>query len=137
MNRRWDRPWEEVETEDSEDAAESKALEQVQAMQAWHLRWLQEALRILKPGGMIKAFSGTRTYHRLAAAMQEAGFQDIHIESWNFGSGFPKSLNVFKALQQHFEKEGLPMPEEAKEFDGYGTALKPAWECFLVGMKLE
>jgi len=69
-------------------------------MQEWHLQWLREAHRVLQPGGAIKAFGGTRTFHRLAAAMEAAGFVDIRIEVWTHGSGFPKSLNIGKAIDR-------------------------------------
>lgn len=69
-------------------------------MGAWHLKWLEAAHRILRPGGVLKAFSSTRTYHRLAVAMEIAGFTDIRLEAWGYGSGFPKSLNVSKALDR-------------------------------------
>ena len=69
-------------------------------MEIWHLQWLNEAFRVLRPGGVIKAFSGTRTFHRMAAAMAEAGFTDLRIESWNYGSGFPKSMNIGKAIDR-------------------------------------
>jgi hypothetical protein len=59
-----------------------------------------EVYRVLRPGGVIKAFSGTRTFHRMTQAMAEAGFTDLRIESWNYGSGFPKSLNIGKALDK-------------------------------------
>jgi site-specific DNA-methyltransferase (adenine-specific) len=59
-----------------------------------------EVLRVLKVGGVAKVFGGTRTFHRMAAAMVEAGFQDVQIEAWGYGSGFPKSLNVGKALDK-------------------------------------
>ena len=71
------------------------------AMQCWHVRWLSECYRALAPGGIIKAFSGSRTAHRLAAAMREAGFTDIRLEAWSYGSGFPKSLDVSKAIDKH------------------------------------
>lgn len=93
--------------------------------QDWHMQWLEQAYKVLQPNGIIKAFSGTRTYHRLAAAMEQAGFVDIRLEAWCYGSGFPKSLNIGKALDS----------EEAKLWDGWGTALKPAWEPVLVGRK--
>jgi len=106
------------------------------SQQAWHLDWLTEAFRVLKPGGVIKAFGGTRTYHRLVAAMEQAGFVDIHINAWIFGSGFPKSLNISKALQRKKEA-GADTVDEAliEKFEGYGTALKPAWEVIVVGRK--
>lgn len=66
----------------------------------WHLRWLTEAYRVLRPGGIIKAFSGTRTFHRLALAMEQAGFDLLPMETWNYGSGFPKSHNISLALDK-------------------------------------
>lgn len=72
----------------------SATVRQMQEQQVWHRRWFGEALRVLTPGGTIKAFSGTRTFHRMAAAMAEAGFMNIHLTAWGYGSGFPKSHNV-------------------------------------------
>jgi site-specific DNA-methyltransferase (adenine-specific) len=66
-----------------------------------------EALRVLKPGGHLIAFSGTRTYHRMAVAIEDAGFEIRDQLAWIYGSGFPKSHDAG---------------------DGWGTALKPAWE---------
>ena len=59
--------------------------ERMQKQQHSHRIWLTEAFRVLRPGGVIKAFSGTRTFHRMAYAMREAGFVDLRIESWNYG----------------------------------------------------
>jgi hypothetical protein len=66
----------------------------------WHRAWFEGAYKVLKPGGIIKAFGGTRTFHHLAAAMEDAGFEDIRLEAWGYGSGFPKSLNVGKSLDK-------------------------------------
>jgi len=74
--------------------------ERMQKQQHSHRIWLTEAYRVLRPGGVIKAFSGTRTFHRMAAAMVEAGFIDLRMESWNYGSGFPKSLNIGTAIDK-------------------------------------
>ena len=73
-----------------------------------------EALRVLKPGGHLLAFSGSRTYHRMACAIEDAGFQIRDQIMWVYGSGFPKSLN-------------LP--------GGLGTALKPAHEPICMARK--
>lgn len=67
---------------------------------AFSPRLWDQVYRVLRPGGVIKAFSGTRTFHRMAAAMAEAGFTDLRIESWNYGSGFPKNMNISKALDK-------------------------------------
>ena len=142
--------------------------------QEWHREWFVEALRVLRPGGVIKAFSATRTFHRMAAAMADAGFTEIGLEAWTYGSGFPKSLNVSVAIDKAAGAERLvigtkrgtgadpstgrkdmpgkavgvkqvavdvpitaPATPEAKAWDGWGTALKPAWEPVVVGRKPE
>ncbi|WP_238880465.1 DNA-methyltransferase [Achromobacter xylosoxidans] len=78
--------------------------------------WL-EALRVLKPGGHLLAFGGSRTYHRLAAAIEDAGFEIRDQIMWIYGSGFPKSKNLDGA------------------WSGWGTALKPAHEPICVARK--
>lgn len=75
------------------------------------------ALRVLKPGGYLLAFGGTRTFHRIACAVEDAGFEIRDCLSWLYGQGFPKSLNL----------DG--------ELEGWGTALKPAWEPIIVARK--
>lgn len=69
-------------------------------IQQWHAGWLAEALRVLAPGGLIKVFSASRTFHRLAAAMDEVGFGEIRLEAWTYGSGFPKNMDIGKALDR-------------------------------------
>jgi site-specific DNA-methyltransferase (adenine-specific) len=59
-----------------------------------------EALRVLKPGGHLLAFGGTRTWHRLACAIEDAGFEVRDSIAWMYGSGFPKSLDVSKAIDK-------------------------------------
>jgi len=78
----------------------------------------KEALRVLKPGGHLLAFGGTRTYHRLVVAIEDAGFEIRDQIQWLYGSGFPKSHNI---------KEG--------DFKGWGTALKPANEPICLARK--
>ena len=76
----------------------------------------EECLRITKPGSFLIAMGGTRTFHRLACAIEEGGYEIRDCVSWIYASGFPKSHNHF----------GI---------DGFGTALKPAWEPCIVAMK--
>lgn len=90
---------------------------QLSAMQEWHYAWACEALRVLKPGGHLLAFGGTRTYHRLACAIEDAGFEIRDSIHWMYGSGFPKSHNLDGAWK------------------GWGTALKPAHEPIVVARK--
>jgi DNA modification methylase len=72
---------------------------------------------LLAPGAHLLAFGGTRTFHRIAVAIEDAGFEIRDTIGWMYGSGFPKSHNLDGAWQ------------------GYGTALKPAWEPVIVARK--
>lgn len=128
-----------------------------------------EVLRVLKPGGWLIAASGTRTYHRLACAIEDAGFEIRDMLSWLYGSGFPKSHDVAKAIDR---RNGDERPVVGKEilsndirggalldaahggerpaferditvaasavsaaWEGWGTALKPACEPWVLGRK--
>lgn len=68
--------------------------------QAFSEAWAREALRVLKPGGHLLAFAGTRTYHRMASGVEDAGFEIRDCIAWMYGSGFPKSLDVSKAVDK-------------------------------------
>lgn len=70
------------------------------AFQTWCTEWARECLRVLTPGGHLLAFGGTRTWHRLACAIEDAGFEVRDTLSWLYGSGFPKSLDVSKAIDK-------------------------------------
>ena len=82
-----------------------------------------EVLRVLKPGGHLLAFSGTRTYHRLACAVEDAGFEIRDMVSWLYGSGFPKSHNVGKAIDRHNGDERPIIGTETIANDMRGGAL--------------
>jgi hypothetical protein len=84
---------------------------------AYSVEMWREALRILKPGGHVLAFSGSRTYHRMACAIEDAGFEVRDQIMWVYGSGFPKSHNL------------------GGDREGWGTALKPAHEPICVARK--
>lgn len=130
-----------------------------------------ECLRVLKPGGHLLAFGGTRTYHRMASAIEDAGFEIRDMIEWVYGSGFPKSLNIGKAVDkiQGNEREDLGFREDFRkrarkngveskdyimaggwkstedtvgkldrgysEYEGWGTALKPAHEPICMARK--
>ena len=137
---------------------------ELRAFQNWVEQWAAECLRILKPGGYLLAFGGTRTYHRLACGVEEAGFEIRDTIAWMYGSGFPKSHNVSKQIDKDagiepsriVENEGgslgglgdagwnatprhlqydEPVTDEAKRWNGWGTALKPAHEPIVVARK--
>ena len=67
---------------------------------AFNIEVWQEALRVLKPGGHLIAFSGSRTYHRMAVAIEDAGFEIRDQIMWVYGSGFPKSHNISKGIDK-------------------------------------
>jgi len=60
----------------------------------------EECMRVLKPGGHLLAFAGTRTQHRMAVRIEDAGFEIRDMIAWVYGSGFPKSLDVSKAIDK-------------------------------------
>jgi site-specific DNA-methyltransferase (adenine-specific) len=127
----------------------------------------REAYRVLKPGGHLLAFSGSRTYHRMAVAIEDAGFEIRDQIMWVYGSGFPKSMAIDKQLDKQLgvEREVVgrnpnsrenstkdntlfesgtvgktdyitkPSSEEAKKWEGWGTALKPAHEPIVLARK--
>lgn len=84
----------------------------------------EECLRVLKPGGSLLAFASTRTQHKMAGNIISAGFELRDIVFYVYGSGFPKSLNVEKALR----KMGNVPEETIQKWEGFGTAMKPAYE---------
>jgi site-specific DNA-methyltransferase (adenine-specific) len=139
----------------------------------------KEAMRVLKPGGHALIACGTRTQHRMVVNIEDAGFEIRDVVSWIYGSGFPKSLNIGKAIDKaagakrevvgvkvntydgctrnpekhgnpadqsnigkwglkdtpHGKPETAPATEAAKQWDGWGTALKPACEFFTLCRK--
>lgn len=138
---------------------------------AYNVEMWREALRVLKPGGHLLAFSGSRTYHRMTCAIEDAGFEIRDQIMWVFGSGFPKSLNVSKAIESgtgrpkdirrmqmgedyapsgrgpaNYDYPGqetmngatapwVPFTDAGKDWEGWGTALKPAHEPICIARK--
>jgi site-specific DNA-methyltransferase (adenine-specific) len=139
----------------------------------------EQCLRVLKPGGHLLAFAGTRTQHRMAVRIEDAGFEIRDMIAWVYGSGFPKSLDVSKAIDKAAgaEREVVgsrkltgtarikgqaaygatsgrseeayqdgseindtlaitaPATEAARQWSGWGTALKPALEPITMARK--
>ena len=138
---------------------------------AYSVELWQQCLRVLKPGGHLLAFSGSRTYHRMVVAIEDAGFEIRDMISWISNKTFPKSLNIGKAIdkaagaeRQVVEvKKGMGLTrgtsglynwntedeaktkddivitrsatDEAKQWDGWGTALKPTVEPIVMARK--
>lgn len=146
------------------------------ALQEFNREWAVEVLRVLKPGGTLLCFGGTRTEHRIAVGIEDAGFEIWDKMMWVYGSGFPKNYNIAKGIESKkkigsanwTDWKGLPGEEygrktgytklqaeqeyrgdysentgrdiklttpEAQLWDGWGTALKPAWEPIIVARK--
>ena len=82
--------------------------------QEWAEAWSRECLRVLKPGGHLLAFGGTRTWHRLACAVEDAGFEVRDSIAWMYGSGFPKSLDVSKAIDKRRTEDVQPAADVAR-----------------------
>ena len=136
---------------------------------AYNIDIWRECLRVLKPGGHLLAFGGTRTYHRMTCAIEDAGFEIRDCIQWLYGSGFPKSHDISKAIdkklgaerkficenpnarpnsQPKYSLDGqnknfqisvqpitAPATPEAQQWDGWGTALKPANEPIVLARK--
>lgn len=127
---------------------------------AYDVEMWVECLRVLKPGGHLLAFGGTRTWHRIAAAIEDAGFEIRDSIAWMYGQGFPKSMDVAKEIDkkaghwrgragevksangamsgENYERteKGDPVTAAAAAaWQGWGTSLKPAFEPIIVARK--
>jgi site-specific DNA-methyltransferase (adenine-specific) len=108
--------------------------------QEWCETWATQALRVLRPGGHLLAFSSPQSYHRLAAGVEDAGFEVRGQIAWLFSEGFPKALNVAKAFDRaagvDVDDAGWePQTAEAARWAGWHTALKPAHEPIVIARK--
>lgn len=142
--------------------------------QDWCRLWAKELLRVLKPGGHIVVFGGTRTHHRMWCAIEDAGFEVREMLLWLYGQGMPKSLDMSKALDKEagatrevtgtvkrwganasggrgnqrgnqyqptspaavkYDPVTAPATDAAKQWEGWGTGLKPSVEPILLARK--
>jgi site-specific DNA-methyltransferase (adenine-specific) len=128
---------------------------------AYSLELWQQCLRVLKPGGHLLAFSGSRTYHRMVVSIEDAGFEIRDMISWISNKTFPKSLNIGKAIdkalgaerkvigklsnpahsimsesKKHLSQDiTAPSSLDAQKWDGWGTGLKPTVEPIVMARK--
>jgi site-specific DNA-methyltransferase (adenine-specific) len=128
---------------------------------AYSLELWQQCLRVLKPGGHLLAFSGSRTYHRMVVSIEDAGFEIRDMISWISNKTFPKSLNIGKAIDKSLAAERkvigklsnpahsimseskkhlsqditAPSSPDAQKWDGWGTGLKPTVEPIVMARK--
>ncbi len=94
----------------------------------WHSQWLTEAYRVLKPGASLLAMGGTRTFHRLACALEDTGFIIKDCLMWIYGSGFPKAQDLGKMIDKRGGND--------KEWDGWKVGgIKPAYEPIIWAVK--
>ena len=89
---------------------------------------------VLKSGGYLLAFGGSRTFHRIACAIEDAGFEIRDTIMWLYGSGFPKSMNIGLAIDKKKDGE-YEIKQAQNEWQGWGTALKPSFEPIIVARK--
>jgi len=81
---------------------------------AFSVEFWQKVHRVLKPGGVLKTFGGSRTFHKMAKAIEEAGFTGINLEAWLYSSGFPKSLSISKQIDKSSGKSPRSQAEWLK-----------------------
>lgn len=177
MGKEWDAPWATSKREDEmDDPVKSKYLrhnvEYVYnsiAYQEWFKARAEEMIYVMKPGAHILSFGGSRMWHRMSCAIEDAGFEIRDTLMWLYGSGFPKSYNISKGIDKMLgverkvvedkvsgsglaqgqfnrrnseEKGGYgfkeeydvtePGSEEARQWNGWGTTLKPAFEPIIL-----
>lgn len=101
---------------------------------AFSTEFWTEVYRVLKPGAFVAAFGSSRGYHRMACAIEDAGFEIRDSLMWIYGTGFPKSHDVSKGIDKDLPG-GAPLSPEAAQWEGWGTALKPAFEPIVLARK--
>jgi DNA modification methylase len=139
MGREWDSPWRARNgfrrSRSMDDAGRDSTFGRLSrtspeyaagiGYQQWCAEWAAACMRVLRPGGHLVTFAGPRTSHRLACGIEDAGLEIRDTIDWIYAQGFPKSVNVSKAITKAFG--GTPeAAQAAREWHGWGTAVKPA-----------
>ncbi|MEQ1594670.1 MAG: DNA methyltransferase [Casimicrobium sp.] len=133
MGKAWDRA--DINARVREERATKSTTSEMQAFQLFSEMWAAEALRVLKPGGYLLCFAAARSYHRMASGVEDAGFEVRDQLMWLYGSGFPKSHNIGKAMGASAGAEAAFERDASKQWEGWGTALKPAHEPILLARR--
>lgn len=138
---------------------DTTAMTAPEVFEAWCTEWAGGALRALKPGAHVAAFGGARTWHRMVRGLENAGFEIRDQIAWLHTTGMPKSMDLAHAIDKHqgvqrtdrivqqSEHEGVlgatrtvlskgtPVTEDAARWEGWGTALRPAFEPIIIARK--
>lgn len=138
---------------------DTSALTAPEVFEAWCSAWAAGALHALKPGAYVAAFGGARTWHRMVRGIENAGFEIRDQIAWLHTTGMPKSMDLAHAIDKHrgacrtdrivqatdhdgvlgatrtVLSRGTPVTDDAQRWDGWGTALRPAFEPIIIARK--
>ncbi|MGJ0203564.1 site-specific DNA-methyltransferase [Leucobacter sp. gxy201] len=138
---------------------DTTAMSAPEVFEVWCTEWAAGALRALKPGAHVAAFGGARTWHRMVRGLENAGFEIRDQIAWLHTTGMPKSMDLSHAIDKHHGvqrtdrivqtsehdgvlgatrtvlSKGTPVTEDAARWEGWGTALRPAFEPIIIARK--
>ncbi len=138
---------------------DTSAMTAPEVFEAWCTAWAAGALHALKPGAYVAAFGGARTWHRMVRGIENAGFEIRDQIAWLHTTGMPKSMDLAHAIDKHHGahrtdrivqttdrdgvlgatrtvvSKGTPVTDDAQRWDGWGTALRPAFEPIIIARK--
>jgi site-specific DNA-methyltransferase (adenine-specific) len=138
---------------------DTSAMSAPEVFETWCTAWAAGALHALKPGAYVAAFGGTRTWHRMVRGIENAGFEIRDQIAWLHTTGIPKSMDLSHAIDRHHGvqrtdrvvqttdhdgvlgatrtvlSKGTPVTEDAARWEGWGTALRPAFEPIIIARK--
>lgn len=138
---------------------DTSAMSAPEVFEEWCTAWAAGALHALKPGAYVAAFGGARTWHRMVRGLENAGFEIRDQIAWLHTTGMPKSMDLAHAIDKHHGahrsnrivqttdhdgvlgatrtvlSKGTPVTDDAQRWDGWGTALRPAFEPIIIARK--